>query len=276
MELTDRVVIVTGGGSGIGAAMCRRFAAETPRTIVVADLDGDAATAVADQVRVHAAGSVSVVARAIDVADEAQVGALVAETHLEHGAVDLYCSNAGIATGMGVEAPDETWERIWHVNLMAHVYAARALLGTWLAGGEGHLLVTASAAGLLTSLGDAPYSVTKHAAVALAEWLSVTYGDRGLHVACLCPQGVRTPLLFGAGAAGDSGDADSALAAEVVKAQGVIEPEEVADAVIVGLADERFLILPHPEVTDYERARAGDRERWLGAMRRLQARITGG
>jgi len=276
MELTDRVVIVTGGGSGIGAAMCRRFAAETPRTIVVADLDGDAATAVADQVRVHAAGSVSVVARAIDVADEAQVGALVAETHLEHGAVDLYCSNAGIATGMGVEAPDETWERIWHVNLMAHVYAARALLGTWLAGGEGHLLVTASAAGLLTNLGDAPYSVTKHAAVALAEWLSVTYGDRGLHVACLCPQGVRTPLLFGAGAAGDSGDADSALAAEVVKAQGVIEPEEVADAVIVGLADERFLILPHPEVADYERARAGDRERWLGAMRRLQARITGG
>lgn len=269
MELTDRVVIVTGGGSGIGAAMCRRFAAETPRTIVVADLDGDAATAVADQVRVHAAGSVSVVARAIDVADEAQVGALVAETHLEHGAVDLYCSNAGIATGMGVEAPDETWERIWHVNLMAHVYAARALLGTWLAGGEGHLLVTASAAGLLTNLGDAPYSVTKHAAVALAEWLSVTYGDRGLHVACLCPQGVRTPLLFGA----SDSPTDGALAADVVKAQRILEPEEVADTVVEGLADERFLILPHPEVADYERARATDRDRWLGAMRRLQAKL---
>ncbi|MBS1839120.1 MAG: SDR family NAD(P)-dependent oxidoreductase [Actinobacteria bacterium] len=273
MELTDRVVIVTGGGSGIGAAMCRRFATESPRAIVVADLDGVAAAAVADQIRARAAASVRVVARALDVAEESQIGAIVAETHLEHGAVDLFCSNAGIATGMGVEAPDEVWEQIWHVNVMAHVYAARALLGNWLAGGEGHLLVTASAAGLLTNLGDAPYSVTKHAAVALAEWLSVTYGDRGLHVSCLCPQGVRTPLLFGAdGASG----VDSGLAAEVVKAQRVIEPEEVADTVVAALADDRFLILPRPEVADYERARAGDRERWLGAMRRLQARITGG
>lgn len=269
MELRDGVIIVTGGGSGIGAAMCRRFATESPRAIVVADIDGDAASAVADRIRIHAPASVTVVSRALDVGDGSRVGALVAETHLEHGAVDLFCSNAGVATGMGVEAPDEVWERIWQVNVMAHVYAARALLRTWIEGGGGHLLVTASAAGLLTNLGDAPYSVTKHGAVALAEWLSVTYGDRGLHVACLCPQGVRTPLLFGA----SDSPTDGALAADVVKAQRILEPEEVADTVVEGLADERFLILPHPEVADYERARATDRDRWLGAMRRLQAKL---
>jgi len=155
--------------------------------------------------------------------------------------------------------------------VMAHVYAARALLPAWLEAGEGHLLITASAAGLLTNLGDAPYTATKHAAVGLAEWLSVTYGDRGLHVACLCPQGVRTPLLFGA----SDSPTDGALAADVVKAQRILEPEEVADTVVEGLADERFLILPHPEVADYERARATDRDRWLGAMRRLQAKLLG-
>lgn len=275
MELRDGVIIVTGGGSGIGAAMCRRFATESPRAIVVADIDGDAASAVADRIRIHAPASVTVVSRALDVGDGSRVGALVAETHLEHGAVDLFCSNAGVATGMGVEAPDEVWERIWQVNVMAHVYAARALLRTWIEGGGGHLLVTASAAGLLTNLGDAPYSVTKHGAVALAEWLSVTYGDRGVRVSCLCPQGVRTPMLFGSADGPDRGPGGS-LAAEVVKAQNVIEPEDVADAVVAGLRDERFLILPHPEVADYEQARAGDRERWLAAMRSLQARITGG
>ena len=210
-------------------------------------------------------------ARALDGGDEAQVGALITETYLDHGRLDLFCANAGIGTAMGVEAPDAVWEQIWHVNVMAHVYAARALLPRWLEDGEGHLLVTASAAGLLSNLGDAPYSATKHAAVGLAEWLSITYGDRGVHVACLCPQGVRTPLLFGApGSAGDG-----ALSTEVVKAQRVIEPEEVAESVVEGLRDERFLILPHPEVADYERARAGDRERWLGAMRRLQAGLLG-
>ena len=270
MELRDRVVVVTGGASGIGAAMCRRFADEGPAAIVVADLDIDGATAVAEAVRASAPG-VAAVARALDVGDEAQVGALITETYLDHGRLDLFCANAGIGTGMGVEAPDAMWEQIWHVNVMAHVYAARALLPRWLEDGEGHLLVTASAAGLLSNLGDAPYSATKHAAVGLAEWLSITYGDRGVHVACLCPQGVRTPLLFGApGSAGDG-----ALSTEVVKAQRVIEPEEVAESVVEGLRDERFLILPHPEVADYERARAGDRERWLGAMRRLQAGLLG-
>ena len=270
MELRDRVIVVTGGGSGIGAAMCRRFAVETPTAIVVVDINGDAAASVADDVREAAPGT-EVTSRAIDVADEAQVGAMIAEVFLHHGRLDLFCANAGIGTGMGVEAPDPALEQIWHVNVMAHVYAARALLPAWLEAGEGHLLITASAAGLLTNLGDAPYSATKHAAVGLAEWLSVTYGDRGLHVACLCPQGVRTPLLFGA----SDSPTDGALAADVVKAQRILEPEEVADTVVEGLADERFLILPHPEVADYERARATDRDRWLGAMRRLQAKLLG-
>lgn len=273
MELAGRVIVVTGGGSGIGAAMCRRFATESPAAILVADLDGSTAAAVADEVRASAAG-VAVTSRAIDVADEAQVGALVAEVLLDHGRLDLFCANAGIGTGRGVDASDAAWEQIWQVNVMAHVYAARALLPHWLDAGEGHLLITASAAGLLTNLGDAPYTTTKHAAVGLAEWLSVTYGDRGLHVACLCPQGVRTPLLFG-GVGADGHAGDGSLSTEVVKAQRVIEPEQVAEAVVEGLADERFLILPHPEVAEYERAKATDRDRWLRAMRRLQAKLVG-
>ncbi len=282
MELTNRVIVVTGGGSGIGAAMCRRFAEAAPTAIVVVDIDAANATAVADEVRT-AAPTVEVSARTVDVSDEAQVGALITEVFLDHGRLDLFCANAGIGTGQGVDATDAMWSRIWHVNVMAHVYAARALLPYWLDAGEGHLLITASAAGLLTNLGDAPYSTTKHAAVGLAEWLSITYGDRGIHVACLCPQGVRTPLLFGdtalggdTGLGGDTalgGGKSGNLAAEVVTAQRVIEPAEVADAVVEGLTDERFLILPHPEVADYERARATDRERWLGAMRRLQSKL---
>ncbi len=272
MELEGRVVVVTGGGSGIGAAMCRRFAAESPAAVVVADLHGDTAATVADEVRALAPPSTAVVSRAIDVADESQVGALVAETHLDHGGVDLFCANAGIGTGAGIDASDAMWEQIWHVNVMAHVYAARALLPAWLERGHGYLLTTASAAGLLTNLGDAPYTATKHAAVGLAEWLSITYGDRGIRVSCLCPQGVRTPLLFGA--PGTPGD--GALATEVVKAQRVIEPEEVAESVVEGLRREELLILPHAEVADYERARAGDRERWLAGMRRLQSRLAGG
>ena len=272
MELRDAVVVVTGGGSGIGAALCHRFAAEAPAALVVVDLDGDAAARVAAQVRTIAPDGTTVRARTIDVADESQVGALVTETHLDHGPIDLFCANAGIGTGAGVEAGDAMWEHIWHVNVMAHVYAARSLLPAWLERGHGYLLTTASAAGLLTNLGDAPYTVTKHAAVGLAEWLSITYGDRGVTVSCLCPQGVRTPLLFGAPGA----PVDGALATEVVKAQRILEPEDVAEAVVKGLRSEQFLILPHAEVADYERVRAGDREKWLSAMRRLQSRITGG
>jgi NAD(P)-dependent dehydrogenase (short-subunit alcohol dehydrogenase family) len=282
MHLTDAVIVVTGGGSGIGAAMCRRFAQEAPSAIVVADLIGEAAEAVAHLLRAEHGATTVIDAATCDVAVATQVRDLVEGTIDRHGRIDLFCANAGIATGAGIDASDDAWQRTWEVNVMAHVHAARALLPGWLARGNGHLLTTASAAGLLTNLGDAPYSVTKHAAVAFAEWMSITYGDRGVGVSCLCPQGVRTPMLFpelaGADTAGaypDAEDAAALIAAEAVRAHGVIEPAEVADAVVAGLAEDHFLILPHPEVAGYERNRAGDRERWLRGMRRLQSQLGG-
>jgi NAD(P)-dependent dehydrogenase (short-subunit alcohol dehydrogenase family) len=271
MELSDAVVVVTGGGSGIGAALVERIAAERPRAVVVVDLDDAAAEAVRHRVAASNPG-VELWHAAVDVAEEEQVRQLVHDVQTRNGMIDLFCANAGIGSAMGIDAPDEVWERVLGVNLMSHVYAARALVPGWFERGRGHLLVTASAAGLLSNLGDAPYSVSKHGAVALAEWLSITYGDRGVGVSCLCPQGVRTPLLFGA----TGGPADGALATEVVKSQRILEPEEVADVTVAALAEDRFLILPHEEVADFERARAGDRERWLGAMRRLQARLDAG
>lgn len=269
--------MITGAGSGIGAALAARFAAESPRSLILVDLAEASVEQVAvtlrdaqaDTAGVLGAAEFAVEHAACDVADGAAVTGLVERIRADHGEIDLFVGNAGIATGLGVEADDATWQRIWDVNVMAHVHASRALLPGWLERGAGYLLITASAAGLLTNLGDAPYSVTKHGAVALAEWLSVTYGDRGLRVSCLCPQGVRTPLLFG-------GDQDGELAAEVVKAQRILEPEEVAEVTLDALRREQFLILPHSEVADYERARAADRERWLGAMRGLQRRMTGG
>ena len=262
MDLRDKVVVVTGGGSGIGAALARRFAAEGAAGVAVADVDGAAAGATTKAIlaRGHTATD-----HTVDVAVEGQVRALVEDVERVHGPVDLFCSNAGIAVGGGVETPDEDWQRIWEVNLMAHVYAARAVLPSMLARGGGYLLQTASAAGLLTNIGAAPYSVTKHAAVALAEWLAVTHGDEGIKVSCLCPQGVRTNMLLGS--AGDTG------ASVVLAAADALEPDDVADAVVEGLAAERFLILPHPEVAEYWRRKADDPDRWLQGMRRLQARV---
>jgi NAD(P)-dependent dehydrogenase (short-subunit alcohol dehydrogenase family) len=271
MQIRDAVVVVTGGGSGIGAALCDRFAVDGARAVVVVDLDEAGAAQVRD--RIAASGSGAEVWHAsCDVADEAQLRDLLDRVEHRNGPIDLFCANAGIGSAQGLDADDETWQRVWGVNVMAHVYAARALVPGWVERGRGHLLVTASAAGLLTNLGDAPYSVTKHGAVAFAEWLSVTYGDQGVGVSCLCPQGVRTPLLFGRD--GDPGQ--GALATEVVKAQRILEPSEVAEVTATALAEDRFLILPHAEVADYERARATDRAAWLAAMRRLQARIDGG
>ena len=261
MELRDKVVIVTGGGSGIGAALSRRFVAEGVRGVAVADVDGGRAGAVAGELGDRA------MAVTTDVSVEPDVVRLVEQTTEHWGPVDLFCSNAGIAVGGGVDAPDDQWQRIWEVNLMAHVYAARAVLPSMLARGEGYLLNTASAAGLLTNLGAAPYTVTKHAAVALAEWLAITHGDAGIKVSCLCPQGVRTPMLLGGL---DSGD----IGGEVVVASGnMVEPEDVAEAVVQGLRDESFLILPHPEVRQYMQRKAGDTDRWLAGMRKLQARL---
>jgi NAD(P)-dependent dehydrogenase (short-subunit alcohol dehydrogenase family) len=260
MELTGRLAVVTGGGNGIGAALVRRFHAEGARQLVVVDVDGEAAAAVAEEV-----GGVAV---AEDLGTEAGNRAMV-EAALAHGPIDLLCLNAGVASAGGVDAPDEQWQRSWDVNVMAHVWAVRAALPSMLERGEGYVLTTASAAGLLSNIGTAPYSVTKHAAVALAEWLSITHGDAGLKVSCLCPQGVRTAMLFPDGADED----DPALAA--VRLQQVLEPQDVAAAVVDGLRDERFLILPHPEVQGYVEARANDRDGWLAAMRRLQSRVSG-
>ena len=260
MELNDRIAVVTGAAKGIGRALAEAFVAEGARHVVVVDLDAhDVATAA------QGLGP-TVSGLAVDVSDEAAMAALVERIEAEVGPIDLFVSNAGIGTGMGVDADAATWDRIWQVNVMAHVHAARAVLPSMLARGEGYLLSTASAAGLLTQIGDLPYSVTKHAAVAVAEWLAVTYGDRGIKVSCLCPQGVRTDLL--ASAMGHT-------SVETVVAQGLLEPAYVATAVVSGLRDERFLILPHPEVATYYERRATDPDRWLAGMRRLQARIVG-
>ncbi len=250
-------MVVTGGANGIGRALCRRFVAEGARVAVV-DRDGDGVTAVVDELGDAAIGVTA------DVAVEADVVNVVEQTSRSFGPVDLFCSNAGIGGGGGIEAPDDVWHAIWDINVLAHVYAARAVLPSMLERGEGYLLNTASAAGLLTNIGNAPYTASKHAAVGLAEWLAITYGDRGIKVSCLCPQGVRTNMLLGA-----PGDPST----EVVLAQGAIEPEELAEAVVHGLRDERFLILPHPEVAEYVRRKAEDPDRWLAGMRRLQARI---
>jgi NAD(P)-dependent dehydrogenase (short-subunit alcohol dehydrogenase family) len=259
MELRDKVVLVTGGADGIGRALCRRFAAEGVRGLAVVDRQADAAAEVARELGPDA------IALTADVAREDDVVAAVRTTEERFGPIDLLVSNAGIGTGGGVEAPDADWQRIWEVNLMAHVYAARAVLPAMIARGGGYLLNTASAAGLLTNLGAAPYSVTKHAAVGLAEWLAITHGDQGIKVSCLCPQGVRTNMLL-AGA--------DETAGAVVLAQGAIEPEDVAEAVVEGLREESFLILPHPEVLTHFQRKAGDYDRWLGGMRKLQRRIT--
>jgi NAD(P)-dependent dehydrogenase (short-subunit alcohol dehydrogenase family) len=209
-------------------------------------------------------------AEVVDMTDRAAVEDLIDRVETEIGPIDLWCGNAGVVATGGVEVPDDAWEAGWHVNVMAHVYTARVLVPRWMqrhadTGRGGHLLLTASAAGLLTNLGTAPYAVTKHACVALAEWIFITYGERGVGVSCLCPQGVRTPMTL----------ADGELAVEVVRAMGMLEPEDVADSVAEGLADDRFLILPHPEVATFEQRRAGDRERWLSGMQKLQASLSG-
>ncbi|MGH3515882.1 MAG: SDR family oxidoreductase [Haloechinothrix sp.] len=248
-------VVVTGGGNGIGRALARKFAAEGAR-VVVNDLDAEAAEKVAQEIDGYAVPG--------DAASEQGVRELIAAARGHLGEIDIYCANAGIGVGTGPDSPEETWQRSWEVNVMAHVRASRELLPGWLKRGHGRFVATASAAGLLTMLGSAPYSATKHAAVAYAEWLAATYGHRGIAVHCICPQGVRTQMLEETGAAGD-----------VVLRQTAIEPEQVADALWEGLADNRFLILPHPEVGEYYALRATGTDKWLAGMGRLQQRIEG-
>jgi NAD(P)-dependent dehydrogenase (short-subunit alcohol dehydrogenase family) len=266
MELEGRVAVVTGGASGIGAAIARRVAAEGARGVVVADLDGDGASGVASQIGERASGV------ACDVTAQEQVDRLIDHAEDAFGTIDVFFANAGIGTGSGLDAPDEVWERTWAVNTNAHVLAARRLVPGWLERGEGYFVSTASAAGLLTQIGDVIYSVTKHAAVAFSEWLSITYGDRGVRVSCLCPMGVNTPLLN----AGLDMEDSSGLGARVVAAAGrVLEPDDVAGEVVEAIRAERFLILPHPEVGEFLRRKGDDPDRWLAGMRRLQAHVVG-
>ncbi len=254
MDLKGKSIVITGAGRGIGRALARRFAQEGPRGITVADLDGAAARSVAAEI-----GGAGV---DVDLAGERGVQRLVAEAERNFGPIDLFCSNAGILTPGGVELPDADWERTLDINFRAHLWAARAVLPGMLGRGGGYLLQTVSAAGLLTQLGSAPYAVSKHAALALAEWIAMTHGDRGIRVSCICPQGVRTPMLLG-----EDGDGDGFLV------EGAISAEAVAEAAVVGVREERFLILPHPEVAEYARRKADDPDRWLRGMRRLQAEI---
>ena len=274
VNIGQRVAVVTGGASGIGRALCLAFAQHSAAAVVIADIDARGAAEVAAEVEDTGHRALAVAA---DVAKAGDAEALVAQAEDAFGRVDLLCSNAGIIVGGGVEVPDQAWERVWAVNVQSHVHLTRALLPRMLARGEGYLMFTASAAGLLTEFSSASYSVTKHAVVALAEWLSITYGDQGIRVSCLCPQAVTTNLgatsrrQVSAGPLPELTDAAMAQAA----VDGVLTPAQVAANVIEALADERFLILPHPEVATYERRRAEDRERWLGGMRRLRARLDG-
>ncbi len=246
-------VVVTGAGAGIGRALARGLAAAGAR-VVVNDLDAGAAAAVAGEVGGYPVPG--------DAASEEGVHALITAAREHLGQIDIYCSNAGIAAGAGPDTPDPVWQQAWEVNVLAHVRASRELLPAWLERGRGCLVVTASAAGLLTMLGSATYSVTKHAAESYAEWLAATYGHRGLVVHCICPQGVRTNMLAQSGRAG-----------QVVLQDAAIEPEQVADALLAGLASGEFLILPHPEVRGYYQLRASDTDKWLRGMNRMQQRI---
>lgn len=248
MEIKDKIVVVTGGASGIGKAMVQRFHAEGAKQLAVADLDAAGAAAVAESV-----GGWSM---AVDVSNEADIVELIEHTEKEFGPIDLFCSNAGIGLGKGLDEPNEVWQKIWEVNTMSHVYAARHLVPRMKARGGGYLLNTASAAGLLSQLGSVTYAVTKHAAVALAEWIAITHGRDGIKVSVLCPQAVRTPMT--AGGAGVAG------------VDGMIEPEAAADCVVEALREEHFLVLPHPEVAEYIKRKTSDYDRWLHGMRRLQ------
>lgn len=253
--VADQVVVVTGAARGIGLALADRFARDGAKAVVVTDLDGPGAEQAAATLSApHTLGA------RLDVTDAVAVADLVDRVESEVGPIGLWCSNAGVARGDGL-GDDADWAMSWDVHVLAHVHVARALLPRMAARGGGHLLLTASAAGLLTNMDSAPYSVTKHGTVALAEWLAIRHAAEGIRVSCLCPQGVNTAMT-----AADAADSATHLAGTF------LEPEDVAETVTVALAEDRFLILPHPEVADYERMRATDRDRWLHGMSRILAK----
>jgi len=257
MHITDKVIVVTGGANGIGLALARRFKQEGAKHITIADLDGDKVRAAAKEL-----GALGI---KCDVAREEDIKNVVAQTEQAAGPIDLFCSNAGIAVSdpdfnNAASAPDAVWEKNWRIHVMAHVYAARAVLPSMIARKQGYLLNTVSAAGLLSQIGSGTYSATKHAAIGFAEHLAITHKDDGIKVSVLCPQAVRTAML------GDS-ENDAGKSAAV---DGVITPEQVADAVVIGLQEESFLILPHPQVLGYMQKKTADYNRWIGGMAKLR------
>jgi NAD(P)-dependent dehydrogenase (short-subunit alcohol dehydrogenase family) len=254
MKIAGKIVVVTGAASGIGRALAHRFSKqEGAKLVVSADLNGEGAAKVANEI--------GGVAFATNVGKEDDIRRLIETVEKEHGPIDLFCSNAGIGFGGGAEVLNERWQAIWDVNVMAHVWAARHLVPRMIARGGGYLLNTASAAGLLSQIGSAPYAVTKHAAVGLAEWLAITHGDKGIKVSVLCPQAVRTAMT--------AGNPDG-----VASIDGMIEPEVVAEACVRAIEAEDFLVLPHPEVLEYMRRKTSDYNRWIDGMRKLNRRFS--
>ncbi|HEV7625838.1 MAG TPA: SDR family oxidoreductase [Streptomyces sp.] len=267
MRIAQKVAVVTGGGGGIGGALAQRLAAEGARGVLVADIDGAAAEEVA--VKVNASHPGVAAAARTDVSDEDGIRELIAQAEREFGPVDLYFANAGITGGRGLDVAEDVWDQAIDVNVRAHIRAARLLVPGWTERGEGYFVSTASAAGLLTQIGSPAYAVTKHAAVGFAEWLSVTYGDSGVRVSCLCPMGVNTGLLH----SDEGADDPLGVAAKraVLSAGEVLEPSVVADMVVEAMHDERFLILPHESVLEMYRQKGSDYDRWLRGMRRYQS-----
>ena len=254
MDIKDKIIVITGGANGIGAAMARRFAEAGARHIVCADRDMVGAQAVAVEI-----GGTAI---QTDVSVEADIRSLIETVERDIGPIDLFVSNAGIIMSGGVEVPDDAWQKIWEINVQAHIRAARILVPLMLERGNGYIVSTASAAGLLAQIGSAPYSVTKHAAVSFAEWLAITYGGEGLKVSVLCPQGVETAMT-----------AD--INTSTVAADGMLTAEAVAQSVLEGIEEERFLILPHPKVAEYIKQKGSDPERWIAGMQRWQERLKG-
>ncbi|HEX5405391.1 MAG TPA: SDR family oxidoreductase [Pseudonocardiaceae bacterium] len=268
MKVAQQVAIVTGGGGGIGGAIAVRLAAEGAK-VVVADIDADTAAEVSAQINRTSPGAA--VSAAGDVSDEACIRQLIELAETTFGRVDMYFANAGITGTRGLETTEDVWDQVFDVNIRAHIRAARLLVPGWVARGSGYFVSTASAAGLLTQIGAPAYAVTKHAAVAFAEWLSVTYGNRGVRVSCLCPMGVDTKLL---NSGRESEDPSRSVASRAVTSAGeVLRPAVVADVVLEALDDERFLILPHEQVLEMYRQKASDYDRWLRGMRRYQDRL---
>jgi len=268
MKVARKVAIVTGGGGGIGGALAEELTTHGAR-VLVADLDESRAQAVADKINSARPGTAA--AAGADVSDTTSVRSLIALAEQDFGPVDMYFANAGVLGTPGLEASDADWDRAIDVNLRAHIRAAQLLIPGWVERGEGYFVSTASAAGLLTQIGGATYAVTKHAAVGFAEWLSITYGDRGIRVSCLCPMGVNTELLYG----GESSGHPLGVAATraVTSAGAVLAPAQVARDVLAAIDEERFLILPHANVLDMFQQKASDYDRWLRGMRRYQASL---